>query len=55
LTRASISSPLTSVEVATLLTDSFRDFVSPEQSSLSSVGKENILFLGDFRFLGLVT
>ena len=51
LTRASISSPRTSVEVATLLTDSFTASVSPEQLSLSSVGKENILFLVILAFL----
>jgi len=37
--------------VATPLTDSFRTSVSPEQSSLSSVGEENILFLVIFAFL----
>ena len=54
-TRASISSPRTSVEVAALFTDSFTASVSSEQSSLSIFGKENILFLGDFCILGLVT
>ena len=54
LTKASISSPWMLVEMATLLTDSFIASVSPEQSSLSSVGKQKILFLGDFYFLGLV-
>ena len=49
-----MSSPWISVNVATLLTDSFLPSVSLEQSSFMLVKKENALFLGDFHFLGSV-